>query len=64
MIQKGRDEFYKGETAKKLAQFLQEKGGYITEEDLASYEAKWRTPISFSTKTYELFQCHLPVVVE
>ncbi len=47
-IQKnGRDEFYKGETAKKLAAFLQKNGGYITEEDLAKYEAKWRTPITF-----------------
>ncbi|CAL2103355.1 Glutathione hydrolase proenzyme [Tenacibaculum sp. 190130A14a] len=45
--QNGRDEFYKGETAKKLAQFLQENGGYVTEEDLAKYEAKWRTPITF-----------------
>lgn len=48
-IQKnGRDEFYKGETAKKLAAFLQKEGGYITEEDLAKYEAKWREPIVFS----------------
>ncbi|TYP97008.1 gamma-glutamyltranspeptidase/glutathione hydrolase [Tenacibaculum adriaticum] len=47
-IQKnGRDEFYKGETAKKLANFIQENGGIITEEDLAKYEAKWRTPITF-----------------
>jgi gamma-glutamyltranspeptidase/glutathione hydrolase len=43
----GRDEFYKGETAKKLAQFLQDNGGIITEEDLAKYEAKWRTPVTF-----------------
>lgn len=43
----GRDEFYKGETAKKLAAFLQKEGGYITEEDLAKYEAKWRKPIVF-----------------
>ena len=43
----GRDEFYKGETAKKIAQFIQENGGIITEEDLAKYEAKWRTPITF-----------------
>ncbi len=43
----GRDEFYKGETAKKLAKFLQENGGIITEEDLAKYEAKWRTPVTF-----------------
>lgn len=60
-IQKnGRDEFYKGETAKKLAQFLQEKGGYITEEDLASYEAKWRTPISFSYKDLRVISMSPP----
>ncbi|MFY7669634.1 gamma-glutamyltransferase [Tenacibaculum sp. MEBiC06402] len=48
-IQKnGRDEFYKGETAKILAKFLQDNGGIITEEDLAKYEAKWRTPVVFT----------------
>ncbi|TCI95027.1 gamma-glutamyltransferase [Tenacibaculum sp. M341] len=48
-IQKnGRDEFYKGETAKKLALFIQDNGGIITEEDLAKYEAKWRDPITFT----------------
>ena len=47
-IQKnGRDEFYKGETAKKLAAFIQANGGIMTLEDLAKYEAKWRTPITF-----------------
>ncbi|SHH52922.1 gamma-glutamyltransferase [Winogradskyella jejuensis] len=43
----GRDEFYKGETAKKLVTFLQEKGSIITLEDLTKYEAKWRQPIQF-----------------
>lgn len=43
----GRDEFYKGETAKRLVEFLQEKGSIITLEDLAKYEAKWRKPVQF-----------------
>ncbi|UAM96658.1 gamma-glutamyltransferase [Polaribacter litorisediminis] len=43
----GRDEFYKGETAKRLVHFIQENGGIITLGDLAKYEAKWRTPITF-----------------
>jgi gamma-glutamyltranspeptidase/glutathione hydrolase len=47
-IQKnGSDEFYKGETAKKLVAFIQANGGIMTLEDLAKYEAKWRTPITF-----------------
>ena len=43
----GRDEFYKGETAKRLVNYLQAKGSIITLEDLAKYQAKWRTPVSF-----------------
>jgi gamma-glutamyltranspeptidase / glutathione hydrolase len=43
----GKDEFYKGETAKRLVNFIQENGGIITEEDLAKYDVSWRTPITF-----------------
>jgi gamma-glutamyltranspeptidase/glutathione hydrolase len=43
----GRDEFYKGETAKRLVNFMQANGGIMTLEDLAKYEAKWRMPITF-----------------
>ncbi|PWH82515.1 gamma-glutamyltransferase [Algibacter marinivivus] len=48
ILKHGRDEFYKGETAKRLAKFIQDNGGIITEEDLASYEAKWREPVTFT----------------
>jgi gamma-glutamyltranspeptidase / glutathione hydrolase len=48
ILKNGKDEFYKGETAKILVKFLQKNGSIITEEDLASYEAKWRTPITFN----------------
>mgnify|MGYP001961124939 FL=1 len=34
----GKDEFYKGETAKKLVEFISENGGIITMEDLEVYE--------------------------
>jgi gamma-glutamyltranspeptidase/glutathione hydrolase len=47
IMNNGRDEFYKGETAKRFVHFMQENGGIITEEDLAKYEAKWRNPITF-----------------
>lgn len=47
ILKNGRDEFYKGETAKILAKFIQDNGGIVTEEDLANYEAKWRTPVTF-----------------
>lgn len=47
---KGRNEFYKGETAKTLVNYLKEKGGIITMQDLAKYEAKWRKPLQFTYK--------------
>ena len=52
--QNGRDEFYKGETARILASFIQERGGFVTEEDLAQYEAKWRQPVIFNYKDLKL----------
>jgi gamma-glutamyltranspeptidase/glutathione hydrolase len=56
----GRDEFYKGETAKKLVNYLQQKGGIITLEDLAKYEAKWRTPITFDYKDLKIISMPPP----
>jgi len=50
----GRDEFYKGETAKILVKYLQKKGGIITLEDLAKYEAKWRKPLQFNYKDLKI----------
>ncbi|WP_439127983.1 gamma-glutamyltransferase [Polaribacter sp.] len=46
--QNGKDEFYKGETAKRLVKFMQENGGIMSFEDLAKYQPKWRTPITFT----------------
>jgi gamma-glutamyltranspeptidase / glutathione hydrolase len=56
----GRDEFYKGETAKILVQYLQQKGGIITMEDLSKYEAKWRKPISFAYKDLKIISMPPP----
>jgi len=47
IMNNGRDEFYKGETASRFVQFMTDNGGIITEEDLAKYEAKGRDPITF-----------------
>jgi len=54
IAKKGRDEFYKGETAKKLVMYIQTKGGIITLEDLEKYEAVWRDPISIDYKNYKV----------
>ncbi len=56
----GRDGFYKGETAKTLADFIQNKGGYVTEEDLVGYEAQWRQPIVFKYKDIKVISMSPP----
>ncbi|RKS14366.1 gamma-glutamyltransferase [Flavobacterium sp. 120] len=56
----GRDEFYKGKTAEILVKYLQEKGAIITLEDLAKYEAKWRTPLTFDYKDLKVISMPPP----
>lgn len=56
----GRDEFYKGETAERLVAFIQEKGGIITMEDMAQYEAKWRDPIQFEYRGFKVISMAPP----
>ncbi|RBN49282.1 gamma-glutamyltransferase [Flavobacterium psychrolimnae] len=60
ILKNGRDEFYKGETAKILVKYLQEKGAIITLEDLAKYEAKWRTPLTFDYKDLKVISMPPP----
>ena len=52
--------FYEGETAKLIAEESKRGGGYITENDFKSYEAKWRTPHTFSYKDYRVATMDLP----
>ncbi|MCK0159118.1 gamma-glutamyltransferase [Allomuricauda sp. F6463D] len=60
IMRKGKDGFYKGEVARKMALFIQENGGFISEEDLAKYEAKWRNPIVFDYKDLHIISMGPP----
>ena len=60
IAENGRDEFYKGETARVLARFIQDKGGFVTEEDLARYEAKWRDPVVFTYRDLRIISMSPP----
>ena len=54
-IQKdGRDGFYKGKTARLLAEYMKKHGGMITEEDLARYEATEQAPVRGTYRGYEV----------
>ena len=47
VMKKGKDEFYKGETARKLVDFIKDNNGIISLKDLELYEAVWRDPVEF-----------------
>lgn len=50
----GRDGFYKGENAKRLADYMAANGGIITEEDLERYQPVEREPIRGNYRGYEI----------
>ena len=60
ILKNGRDEFYKGETAKKIVSFLAANGGIISMQDLAQYNVVWRKPIVFTYKKMRLISMAPP----
>jgi gamma-glutamyltranspeptidase/glutathione hydrolase len=50
----GADGFYKGENAERLAGFMADIGGIITEEDLLKYESQEREPIRGTYRGYDI----------
>ena len=52
----GVDEFYRGETARKISAYLESKGSLIRLEDLQRHDSEWVAPISVTYKGYELFE--------
>ena len=56
----GRDGFYKGETARLIADFMRKHGGLITEEDLARYQATEQPPIHGTYRGYDIYAMSPP----
>jgi len=52
--QYGHDGFYRGENAERLAAFMRDNGGIISEEDLAAYQAVERDPIRGQYRGHEV----------
>ena len=60
IITNGKSEFYEGQTAQSLVDFIQANGGIITLDDLAAYEVAWREPLIFSYKDLNLISMAPP----
>jgi gamma-glutamyltranspeptidase/glutathione hydrolase len=55
IAERGPDGFYQGRTADLVAAEMQAGGGLITQDDLASYRAKIRTPIHGTFRGYHIY---------
>jgi gamma-glutamyltranspeptidase/glutathione hydrolase len=60
IMEQGRDGFYRGETARLIAQDMAANGGMITERDLAEYDAVEREPIRGTFRGYEVISMPPP----
>jgi gamma-glutamyltranspeptidase/glutathione hydrolase len=47
--------FYRGKVAREIAGYMKQHGGLLTQADLASYRAVWRTPISIGYRGYQIY---------
>ena len=52
----GRDAFYRGETAKRMAGYIQRQGGFLSEKDLAEHKSEWVEPVSTNYRGYEVWE--------
>ncbi len=48
--------FYRGDLAKKIADFSRKSGGYISEADLEAFRPEWVEPISINYRGYDVWE--------
>ena len=52
----GRDEFYKGQIARDIDQFMKENNGYLSYSDLENHKSEWVDPVSTNYRGYEVYE--------
>jgi gamma-glutamyltranspeptidase/glutathione hydrolase len=56
IAEKGRDEFYKGDIAKRIDAYMAEQGGLLTYADMAEHESEWVTPVSTNYRGWDVYE--------
>ncbi|MEO5699646.1 MAG: gamma-glutamyltransferase family protein [Casimicrobiaceae bacterium] len=56
-LRAARDAFYKGDIARAITKFHEEKGGLLRMEDMGSFRVAIEPPVSTVFKDYEVFAC-------
>lgn len=56
LAKNGRDEFYRGQTAKAMVDFIQSQGGFLSMDDLAAHHSDWVEPVSVNYRGYDIWE--------
>ena len=56
----GRDEFYSGETAKKIVNYYQKNGGIFTKSDFLNYQSTFKPSLCSTFNSYKVCSMSLP----
>lgn len=56
LAEKGVEAFYKGDIARTISTFIQEQGGFLSYEDLASHDSEWVEPVSTNYRGYDVWE--------
>lgn len=56
LVEGGRDGFYKGELARRIADYMATNGGFLSYEDLATHEGDWIDPVSTNYRGVDVWQ--------
>ena len=58
LAQNGRDEFYRGDTARTIDRYMRRIGGWLRYEDLAAHQGEWVEPVCAPYRGVEV--CEIP----
>ena len=54
VVEGGAEAFYRGDLAREMAAWVQARGGWLSERDLAAFEPEWIDPIATTYRGYEV----------
>lgn len=52
----GRDAFYKGDIARRIAAYMKDQGGFLSCDDLAAHHSQWVEPASVNYRGYDVWE--------
>jgi gamma-glutamyltranspeptidase/glutathione hydrolase len=56
IAREGRDAYYKGDIARDIAKYMEEMGGFLAYNDLATHKGNWVAPVSTDYRGYTVWE--------